>query len=202
MTGNRMESTGREAQRILTRQRVFDAAVAEFSERGMADADLAAIAAAAGVSRGTFYFHFPTREHVLLALEEGEERRIASELSEFLSTPRDLTAILKKVIDLTVAIEERLGRLLFKDLLGSYFSPTRPLTDEWRSHPLIVLVATTMQRADASGEAEIVVDPYHSAAFFLLGLYALLTTTAGAEPLRTSTLNSYLTTTLRSLEPR
>lgn len=202
MTSNRDNSTGREAQRAQTRQRVFDAAVAEFGERGMADADLTALAAAAGVSRGTFYFHFPTKEHVLLELEEREENRIALELTEFIQTPRDLATSMAKTIQLTVAIEERLGNLLFKDLLAAHFSPTRPLTDEWRDHPVVESVVAMIERAQDDGEAEIVVDPYHSAVFYLLGLYAVLTTTSGAKPLRNLTLDSYLTTTLRSLEPR
>ena len=40
----------------------------------MADADVGSIAAAAHVARGTFYFHFPTKEHVLAELTRREER--------------------------------------------------------------------------------------------------------------------------------
>ena len=43
----------------------------------MAEADVGAIVAAAGVAHGTFYFHFPTKEHVLFELE-----RQAEELQE------------------------------------------------------------------------------------------------------------------------
>ena len=53
--------------------RLFDAAVAEIDRSGMAGADISAIAHAAGVARGTFYFHFPTKEHVLVELERDEE---------------------------------------------------------------------------------------------------------------------------------
>ncbi|WP_174187848.1 TetR family transcriptional regulator [Nocardia barduliensis] len=202
MSETRDKPQGREAQRLHTRQRVLDAAVAEFKRTGMAEADVAAIVDAAGVARGTFYFHFPTKEHVLLELEAREEARIARALTRFLATPRDLATSLAKTIQLIVAMEGRLGNLLFKDLLAVHFSPTRPLTDEWMEHPVIVLVVQILERASAAGEAELEVDPYHSAVFFLLGLYALLTATTNTKPLRNLALDSYLTTFLRSLAPR
>ena len=192
----------REAQRLRTRQRVFDAAIAEFGSAGMADADIGAIAEAAGVARGTFYFHFPSKEHALLELEDREETRIAEELSQFLTTPHNLESALRQAIRLVSGLERRLGNLLFKELLAIHFSPSRPLSDEWREHPVIILVVEEIQRARDHGEAEIAVDPYHSAVFFLIGLYALLTTTSGSAALRDSVLDNYLTTVLRSLEPR
>ncbi|WP_327098725.1 TetR/AcrR family transcriptional regulator [Nocardia vinacea] len=193
---------GREAQRLQTRQRVFDAAIAEFKNVGMADADIGTIVEAAGVARGTFYFHFPSKEHALLELEAREEARIAKELTRFLAAPHHLESALRKTIQLIVGLERRLGSLLFKELLAIHFSPTRPLDDEWREHPVIVLVVEEIQRARNQGEAEIAVDPYHSAVFFLLGLYALLTTTSGSKALRANVLDNYLVTVLRSLEPR
>lgn len=193
---------GRAAQRLQTRQRVFDAAIAEFKNVGVADADIGTIVEAAGVARGTFYFHFPSKEHALLELEAREEARIAKELSRFLTAPHDLESALRKTIQLIVGLERRLGSLLFKELLAIHFSPTRPLDDEWREHPVIVLVVEEIQRARDDGEAEIAVDPYHSAVFFLLGLYALLTTTSGSKALRANALDNYLITVLRSLEPR
>lgn len=69
-------------------------------------------------------------------------------------------------------------------------------------HRVIVLVVRILENARDAGEAELAVDPYHSAVFFLLGLYALLTTTTSTEQLRDVALDSYLTTVLRSLEPR
>ncbi len=76
---------GREAQRQETRQRVYAAAVAEFKRAGMAAADVGVIAKEAGVARGTFYFHFPTKEHVLAELERHEEARLAAQLARFLA---------------------------------------------------------------------------------------------------------------------
>ena len=68
--------SAREAQRLETRARLFDAAVAEIGRSGLAGADVSTIASTVGVSRGTFYFHFPTKEHVVVAVELAEEVKI------------------------------------------------------------------------------------------------------------------------------
>jgi len=49
----------------------------------MAGADVNAIVTAAGVAHGTFFFHFPSKEHVLLELEGREEARMAAEFARF-----------------------------------------------------------------------------------------------------------------------
>ena len=69
--------SARETKRLQTRERLLGAAIAEFKRGGMADADVGSIVTAAGVAHGTFFFHFPTKEHVLLELERREEERIA-----------------------------------------------------------------------------------------------------------------------------
>lgn len=58
--------TLRDQQREDTRRRVMDAALMIFRRDGVGPSRIEDIVAAAGVSRGTFYFHFPTKEDVLL----------------------------------------------------------------------------------------------------------------------------------------
>lgn len=193
---------GRQARRLHTRQRVFDAAIAELTRTGVADADIGAIAESAGVVRGTFYFHFPTKEHVLLELEQREEARIARALRRFVRRSPDLRETFTKTIRLVTELERQLGSLLFRDLLAMHFSPARPPDGTWHEHPLIIVLTDEIARAGARGEIENAVEPHHSAMFFLLGLYGLLTATTGTRALRQTVLDSYLTTTLRSLEPR
>ena len=53
----------REAKRLQTRERLLGAAIAEFKRSGMAEADVGAVVNAAGVAHGTFFFHFPTKQH-------------------------------------------------------------------------------------------------------------------------------------------
>ena len=71
-----VKPSAREARRLQTRERILGAAIAEFKLSGMAEADVGAIVAAAGVAHGTFFFHFPSKEHVLFELECREEARL------------------------------------------------------------------------------------------------------------------------------
>lgn len=56
----------RDEQRRATRRRLYEHALEVFRRDGVGACRIDDIAKAAGVSRGAFYFHFPTKEHVLL----------------------------------------------------------------------------------------------------------------------------------------
>ena len=190
--------SARETKRLQTRERLMGAAIAEFKRGGMADADVGTIVAAAGVAHGTFFFHFPTKEHVLLELERREEERIAKQLGRFVDTAQDLASILREAVRLVLGLERRLGASLFKDFLALHFSQTRP-ADESKEHPVILRVAQEIERAQRLGHVAPEVVPVNSAVFFLLGLYALLTTTHD-WPTQSAMLDDYVASTLRSIE--
>ena len=173
----KVKSSRRETRRRQTRERILGAAIAEFKRAGMAGADVNAIVSAAGVAHGTFFFHFPSKEHVLLELERREETRIAAEFERFLDATPDLVTALASVVDLVAGLEQRFGPVLFKELLALHFSPTRPTKDEWTDHPVIVLLIREIERARGDGEVHPEVDAFYSATFFLLGIYGVLTTT-------------------------
>lgn len=192
--------TRRELQRRQTRARILDAAIVEFQRAGTNSADINAIVRAAGVARSTFYFHFPTREHVLLELIRRDEMRLADELGRFLDTRHDLSAVLRLTVELVLDLESRWGSALFRDVISLYFSPTRPEREQWISHPTFVLLAAEIERSRIRGELYDDVDAYHSAAFFLLGVYALLTTVGESRSERDGVLRTFVTSTLRSLQ--
>lgn len=192
--------SAREAKRLQTRERLMGAAIAEFKRSGMAEADVSAIVAAAGVAHGTFFFHFPTKQHVLLELEQREEERIAKQLGKYADSKRNLSSILKEAVSLVLGLERRLGAMLFKDFLALHFSQTRP-ADESKEHPVIVRVAQEIERAQQRGNVGSDVNPVNSAVFFLLGLYALLTTTHD-WPTQSEILDDYVVRTLRGIEAR
>jgi AcrR family transcriptional regulator len=192
--------SAREAKRLQTRERLMGAAVAEFKRAGIAEADVGAIVTAAGVAHGTFFFHFPTKQHVLLELERREEERIAKQLTRYAESKRDVESILKEAVRLVLGLERRLGAVLFKDFLALHFSQSRP-ADESQEHPVIVRVANEIQRAKDAGRVAREVNPMNSAVFFLLGIYALLTTTHD-WPNQSAMLDDYVARTLRGIEAR
>jgi TetR/AcrR family transcriptional regulator, repressor for uid operon len=196
-----VKPSARNARRLQTRERILGAAIAEFKRSGMAGADVGAIVAAAGVAHGTFFFHFPSKEHVLLELECREEVRIAGEFARFLEVAHDLVSALTEVVHLVTGLEQRLGPLLFKELLALHFSPTRPHKDEWTDHPVIVLLVREIERARGDGEVHPEVDAFYSATFFLLGVYGVLTTTDNPGT-RDTMLAKLVASAVRGLEVR
>lgn len=185
----------RETRRLETRARLFDAALAEISRRGLAAADVSAIVADAGVARGTFYFHFPTKEHVLVEVERAEETRIISELGV---AKGDLMSVLSQLVRHVLSAEKRLGEAVFRDMLGLHFSSTRPIEDEFARHPLGQFVVDVIGRAQDDGQVDPEVDATELASFFLTGLFALLATGAHDAAL----LSRYVTTVVKGMEKR
>ncbi|MCA4752177.1 TetR/AcrR family transcriptional regulator [Mycobacteroides abscessus subsp. abscessus] len=196
-----IKQSAREVRRLQTRERILGAAIAEFQASGMAGADVGAIVSAAGVAHGTFFFHFPSKEHVLLELERREETRMAAEFADFLENAHDLATALAELVRLVGSLEQRFGPILFKELLALHFSPTRPTKDEWSDHPMIVLLVREIERARGDGEVHPEVDAFYSAAFFLLGIYGVLTTTANSQH-RDAMLANLVITARRGLEVR
>ncbi|OBH05529.1 MULTISPECIES: TetR/AcrR family transcriptional regulator [unclassified Mycobacterium] len=185
----------REARRLETRERLFDAALDEISRRGLAAADVSAIATVAGVVRGTFYFHFPTKEHVLVEVERKEEVRIVDDLGE---AEGDLESVLTRVVRHILDAERRLGAVVFRDMLGLHFSSTRPVEEELGQHPLAEFVVGEISRAQQAGQVPPQADPQELGTFFLTGLFALLAT--GAHD--AGFLDRYVTTIVKGMENR
>jgi AcrR family transcriptional regulator len=52
----------------VTRQRLIDVAFALWSDRGYDQVSVETICEQAGIAKGTFYFYFPTKEHLLVRI--------------------------------------------------------------------------------------------------------------------------------------
>lgn len=193
--------TSRDTRRLQTRERILGAAIAEFKRAGTAGAEVNAVVTAAGVAHGTFYFHFPTKEHVLLELERREETRVAAALARFLDTAQDLRGTLAELVTQVMGIEQRLGPILFKEILALHFSPTRPDPEDWTDHAVIVQLVREIEIARRNGSVHPEVEAFYSAVFFLLGVYGVLTTTDDVEA-RKVMLDKLIASAVRGLEVR
>jgi len=102
--------TERDRQREETRRRVREVALEVIARDGLADARVDEIARLAGVSRGTVYFHYPTKEHVVAEVLGEAEGRIAAALRE-LPRQAPLSAVLDTFCTAFVREWERQAQL-------------------------------------------------------------------------------------------
>lgn len=177
--------TERERQRLETRERLYRAALAELRRRGVAGAQVDRIVAAAGVSRGSFYFHFPTREDVLLEWERRREAEIVARLEEASASdgaaPRTLRAALLEVVSfLDGLVGSSDGRLLLDTLAIHVRRGVDP-----SSYPLLAEIERRLGRARERGELRADVDAGAGAILFLSNVFGFLvgrTTAPAAHP--------------------
>lgn len=179
---------------------MFDAAVDEIGRVGLAGADVSAIARAVGVVRGTFYFHFPTKEHVLVELQHAEEAKIVAKLGDKPTSPSSLETELNSLIREVLSAESRLGKVIFRDMLGLVFSSTRPADDQLDEHPLADYVVEVITRAQAAGLVPKRKRPRELAVIFLTGMFALLTTRAASSATGSGLLDVYVKTIVSGME--
>ncbi len=137
----------RQRQVYTTRTLLFEAAIAEFRRVGVSRASVARIAREAGVSRPSFYFHFPTKEHVLLELQWLEERTLASRLEH----ARSLREALHQLAEGLIELEARLGDAdLFRDMIAIYARRPDDLPIDERPFPIVDALTRHFETAAAN----------------------------------------------------
>jgi AcrR family transcriptional regulator len=157
----------RERQRAATRERLFAAALAEFQRSGFARANVAEIARAAGVSRPSFYAHFPTPEHVLFELAW----RLALQAVRRLEPAQGLRATLERLADALIDVERDLGASLFRELVGIFARrPALPGIDG-EQIPLLAEMLRRFERARDAGELRAGMAPERAARLCLSAVF-------------------------------
>src|SRR5438067_7984253 len=109
-----------------SRAAIFDAALALFIERGYEATTMRAIADRAGVSLGSSYHYFPSKEHLVLEFYRHTHELHAAAIAPLLSREKDLSTRLRGTIRAVVVTCEP-----FHAVAGSIFStvanPASPL---------------------------------------------------------------------------
>jgi len=99
-----MARRARERSKGATREALIEAAMAEFSERGLDAPSLDAICSRAGFTRGAFYVHFRDREELVAAVME---RALVAFFDAIIATgdgPHDLERTVRRFEDAVVGI--------------------------------------------------------------------------------------------------
>jgi AcrR family transcriptional regulator len=173
-------SSQRERQRARTRERLFEAAVAEFRRVGFAAAQIPAIASAAGVVRGTFYFHFPSKDHVLLELVERNQAQLAAELRKLRGSGAPVSDVLARLVENVAQPEESSESNLIRDILAMYLRG--PLDSEAESEPARIQSRTAVleevtflfEEAALRGELRRDAEPEQLASMVLTSIFGLI----------------------------
>jgi AcrR family transcriptional regulator len=168
--------TPRESKRDLTRRRLFDAAIEEFRREGFDRASIARIAKRAGVSRPSFYFHFPTKDHVLLELQWNLELRIVERLQGIDS----LRSALHEFIDGLIEVEASVGdRELNRDMFRIYTRRPQGLLLEEQPFPVLYELGRRFALGARRGELRAGLDPAQATHLFLTSVFGYLIGSSG-----------------------
>lgn len=104
-----------------TRQRLLDAAEIVFADKGYHGAAVDDIARVSDSSKGGFYFHFPNKEAIFLALIDSLTPRLEAAIERALSAEADpvaqLDAALRTVFE-TFSSHRRLSKILLVEAIG------------------------------------------------------------------------------------
>jgi AcrR family transcriptional regulator len=167
--------TRRERQRDLTRTRLFDAALEEFRRVGFDRASVARIAERAGVSRASFYFHFPTKEHVLLTLQWNLELRVV----ERLRRRESLRSALQEFVEGLIEAEKSVADPeLYRDMIRIYTRRPEGLPIDDQPLPLLFEIGRRFATGARDGELRAGLEPAQAAHLFLTSVFGYLIATA------------------------
>jgi AcrR family transcriptional regulator len=150
-----------------TRERLLRAAADVFAERGYDGTRVADIAAAAGVSNGALYAHFPSKAGLLVDALRTHGRRLLADL--FAADPnRSITEMLLAVGRLLPRRREPRGYLIVEAMVAArrdqdVARPMRDYVGEWADW-----LSELVRLAQAGGELDPVLSPNALAHFCLL----------------------------------
>ncbi len=101
--------TQRDMKREDTRARLFAAALDEFRRVGVDQARVSEICRNAGVAKGTFFFHFATKDHVLLERQQQISGRMASRIEAELSNVPDAKTFVQRLAAIVIEEHKAVG---------------------------------------------------------------------------------------------
>jgi AcrR family transcriptional regulator len=163
--------TPRARQRAATRERLYSAALREFRRVGFERAGIGAIARAAGVSRPSFYAHFPTRDHVLFEMTW----RLSLQIVQRLETAKSLPATLDRLADALIEAEESVGDAgLFREMISIFVRRPVELPIDAGQIPVLREVLRRFEQARAAGELREGMAPEQAARLCLSGVFGHL----------------------------
>ncbi|MBP7733020.1 MAG: TetR/AcrR family transcriptional regulator [Caldisericia bacterium] len=89
-----MAEGNRKEQKERTRKLIVETAMAEFSTKGFAATNTRDIAATAGISHGSVFVHFPTRENLIMAVVSEFGQRVQRQMGQLVDNQDTIRSVL------------------------------------------------------------------------------------------------------------
>jgi AcrR family transcriptional regulator len=167
-----LSTTRRAKQKQATRFHLFDVAMRLFEQRGYDAVNVDDIVRASKVARGTFYFHFPSKEDILLEAVERGEREILARMTA-VSQGRPLGDVLVATCQGFAATWGDHRALLVQAGMAGLRRTIRTARER-DEEPLRLELVRHVERALAKGELRSVLPAQILADVFLLNVFAAL----------------------------
>ncbi len=165
-----MAQTERDRQRQETRRKVYDAALEIFRRDGVQASKIDDITQLAGVSRGTFYFHFPSKDDVLTVLMNRSQMRVVTRLDD-LGPDTGITEVLE-LVAATIAVEWKDEPQMLAEIgMVALRQTAQNLPDLGEVHPVRGALIPWLEKAAARGEIAELMPPNLLAEFFLVNVF-------------------------------
>ncbi len=185
----------REQKRLETRERIYEAALAEFSEVGFQKAQIDRIVERAGVARGTFYFHFPTKEHVLLELQRREESAATQRIAEGSHSAENLSEYLHQLMNVLTSESVRAKQEhpeLMREMLAMYVRQPQAALVQPMQEPLLVEMIDFFHECAERGELRDDLSPEELVGIFMRSLFGWVAIDVGQSEAEHSTLGAFV----------
>jgi AcrR family transcriptional regulator len=165
-------ATRRVLQKEATREHLFTQAMRLFEARGYEAVAVEDIVREAEVARGTFYFHFPKKDDVLLELIARSDAHILSRMAAA-KKARTIRAVLRATTD-AFAESWRDRRAILPHAGAVALRRIAEVEHERDRQPLRLALATHVTAAIAAGELRSTLPAQMLADVFLLDVFAAL----------------------------
>ena len=144
-----------------TRRHILDVAALAFAENGYRGISLNDIVRETGLTKGAFYFHFPSKEALAIAVFHGKQERWVGETMEALATKTRAIEKLEAMLDVGCGLYENdpsarvVGRLCIELATQEHASPILAAhLETW-----FELTAALVRQAQEEGDVREDLDP-------------------------------------------
>src|SRR5258708_13525954 len=100
-----MQAATRQEQKVVTRDRLVNAAMVLFARNGIAGTTTADVAKSIRMSHGVVFLHFPTRDDLVIAVIDEFGRRLSAEFRQAFEHDLGLRAVLQPHLPVLADLE-------------------------------------------------------------------------------------------------